>query len=145
MEAQLMAEARTAREQRVAARARALVAAGVVEEGPAARAEAWRRVEEEEGAVARREGDPVLDDGRRIQVGGLGGGGLMTGVEWWGGFLSRRTHTSTHNQSINQPINQSTTQPINQSTNQSINQPINQSTTQPITHTTNQSINQSIN
>ncbi len=75
VEAQLMAEARTAREQRVAARARALVAAGVVEEGPAARAEAWRRVEEEEGAVARREGDPVLDDGRRIQVGGLGGGG----------------------------------------------------------------------
>ena len=99
MEAQLMAEARTAREQRVAARARALVAAGVVEEGPAARAEAWRRVEEEEGAVARREGDPVLDDGRRIQVGGLGGG-----VDDWSGVVGGvpfPPHTHLHAQSIN--------------------------------------------
>ena len=31
-------------------------------------AAAQRRAEEEEGLVAQRELDPVLDDGRRIQV-----------------------------------------------------------------------------
>lgn len=38
-------------------------------EEAAALAAAQRRVEEEEGPVAQREIDPVLDDGRRIQVG----------------------------------------------------------------------------
>lgn len=69
VEAALLIEARQARAQRISVRMQALLMegdGGMSEEE--ARAEAYRAVEEEEGPVAVRERDPVLDDGRRIQV-----------------------------------------------------------------------------
>jgi DNA replicative helicase MCM subunit Mcm2 (Cdc46/Mcm family) len=86
VEAELLQEARTARQHRVSARARVLVAGGMPE--AAAGAEAWRVVEEEEeGMAAQRERDPVLDDGRRIQV-GVGFLGVVGGWGGWGGLWS---------------------------------------------------------
>lgn len=92
VEATLLTDARQARAQRISAHVQALVEGEGMGEQEA-QAEAYRVVEEEEGPVAVRGRDPVLDDGRRIQV------CCVDDILYIHIGYSAHTHTHTHNKS----------------------------------------------